>query len=112
MAERASLGWRNRRSPHRQQRSSFERLHGAFNESELRARFFHSVLPKDQVGYWLRLEAARLSLDGHMGRKPQPHRSTMEWKNFNARYGVWRLSYARIAAPNDGPQSALWGSHV
>ncbi len=76
------------------------------------AAYFIAFSPALPPRLRLRVEAGRLSVDGHLGRKPQPHESAVERPHAGTWLGVRRVADAGDARSDGAPENALRRSHV
>src|SRR5262249_2880931 len=81
------------------ERGPIERLHSAPDEWWRRPGVFRRLLASAPAGVWIRVEGGRLSVDGDLGRKPEPRRHAVERRDAGARHGV-----RRVAVPGNAPR--------
>src|SRR5919106_5724482 len=95
MADGAETGWGIRGSPSLQRRRAIERVYRAPHGSKTRLRVFRGLCTRVQPDVWLRVETCRFSVDGDLGREPQPPTVPVERPDFHARNGVRCIADAR-----------------
>src|SRR5207247_9750335 len=112
LADGAAAGRRRRGSATVHRGARVERLYRAPDGSRSPARLLRRVLAGFQAGVRLRVAARRLSVDGHLGREPQPSRPAVEWPRADPRPGVRRLAVPGAAAPDGRARIALRDAHL
>src|SRR3954469_16441453 len=112
LATRAADRRRNRRSAHVHGAPDLRCIYGALDESTATGRVLRRVLSNLPGGVRIRVEPAGIPVDGNLGREQEPVAPAMEWRDGDARNGIWRVAVSGIAPCDDRARTIVRRTRV